>query len=358
MKLFSKRNKLNLDYLQRDNSFSTQRHKLSPQFLKRKQELVNEEARSRLVSQIQFLSSSKIFLEAYILSEDKEKKKFTLSQTLLDNFSLSELGYKFSKVLKFRDLEIIGIQIGDDEAETMVTIYDDYKLFDLIETIILFSKEDKRKEVISRIDKIFSEEACNWKIIKHLITRNTGENLSDITNQLKDDKLADKLRAYDDFYENDDYVNSAKISADILNIIFSDFLQNNKKKQIESIKENIVNLVVDNVEGKNEKKEEMKEYIEQLLINSKNLSNNIFDVRHSEKHTIKIKNPYIYKLISQNNMSLIEFVVTSLKDEFILSEDWENIKAEYLQKYNINKNMIYFYPEKEKPEIDADDIPF
>ena len=88
------------------------------------------------------------------------------------------------------------------------------------------------------------------------------------------------------------------------------------------------------------------------------MSNNIFDVRHSEKHTIKIKNPYIYKLISQNNMSLIEFVVTSLKDEFILSEDWENIKAEYLQKYNINKNMIYFYPEKEKPEIDADDIPF
>lgn len=356
MKLFSKRNKINLDYFQRERSGPLLKNKIPPQYLKRKQELINEETRSRLISQIQFLASGKEFLEPYSLSEDKEKKKFTLSQNLLDNFSLSELGYKFSKILKFREVEMIGIQISDDEAETVVTIYDDYKLFDLIETIILFSKEDKREEVISRINKIFSEESCNWKIIKHLITRDTGENLNDVINQLKDEKLSDKLRAYNDFYENDDYINSAKISADILNIIFSDFLQNNKKKQIETIKDNIVNLTVGNTEEKNEKKNKMKEYIDQLLDISKNLSNNIFDVRHSEKHTIKITNPYIYKLISQNNISLIEFVVTSLKDEFILSEGWEEIKAEYLQKYNINKETTYFYPEKE--DIDIDDIPF
>src|SRR3989344_4054567 len=213
MKLFSKRNKPNLDFTQRDRIAVNSRHRLPPQFLKKRQELINEEARNRLISQIQFLATSKTFLESYVLSEDKEKKKFTLSQTLLDNFSLSELGYKFSDFLKFRELELIGTQITDDEAQTIITIYDDYKLFDLIETIILFSKDAKREDVIFRIDKIFSEEACNWKIMKHLITRNTGENLSDITNQLKDSKLVDKLKAYDDFYEYDDYVNSAKISA-------------------------------------------------------------------------------------------------------------------------------------------------
>lgn len=356
MRLFSKRNKPSTELQTRDRYFDTNRSRIPTRIIKRRQELLSEEARNRIVSQIHFVSHGKDFLESYILADDRNDKTICLNSNLLDNFSLAELGYKFSVYFKYRKgFQFIGSQVSDDEEQSVVTIYDDYKLFDLIETIILFAKEGCREDLILRINKIFQEEKINWKIIRHLITKDTGENLSDMINQLKDPKLVSKLKAFYDFYENEDYINSAKVSADILNIIFSDFLQGNKKTKIEQIKNNIVDLVVVNEKEIDQKKKEMKDYLQELLVSSKNLNNNIFDIRHSEKSTIKISNPFIYKLISNNNISLVEFVLTSLKDEFILTETWEAIKTEYLEKYKIDKNTNYYYEEDKE---DFSDIPF
>ncbi|MCA9358781.1 hypothetical protein KC926_01090 [Candidatus Kaiserbacteria bacterium] len=354
MKLFSKRNDRSQD------RYPIQYRDRIGSSYGRRTEIISQKTRTRLVSLIRFLTSSDNFLEQYILIDNKKEKIHYFNLNLLDNFAEAELGYKFSAYFKFypflfRKTEIVPSRNSEGEDEN----YDDYVLFDLLETTILFSKSKQRKDVIQRINEILIEEKTGFCISKNLITREGGDDLKNISPQLKDIQLKSKIAAYFDFFEKDEFINAAKISADIINIVFSDE-KSDKKVKIKDLTKEISSHVVNNKLEKTKRISEFENILNESLKISNTLNNQIYDIRHSEKDRISVTNDFLYKMICVNNIALIEFVLTSLKDKFIVSEDWESIKDSYIERYKINKSTYYYIPDKTKEddEIDPDDIPF
>jgi hypothetical protein len=358
MKLFSKRNE------RHPERYSMQYRDRPALYPSRKTEIIHQKTRTRLVSLVRFLTSSDHFLEQYILVDNKKEKIHYFNQILLDNFAEAELGYRFSNYFKFspflfKKTVIVQTRSAEDEEET----YDDHVLFDLLETTILFSKSKNRDDVIQRINEILTEEKTGFCISKNLITKEGGDDLKNIFPQLKDNQLKSKISSYFDFYGKDEFINAAKISADIINIVFSDE-KSDKKSTIATLIKEIANQVIDNKNEKTKRVSEFETILNDALKISNTLNNQIYDIRHSEKDRVSTSNDFLYKMICVNNIALIEFVLTSLKDRYIVSEDWESIKDSYIERYKINKSTYYYIPdekinnEDDEEIINPEDIPF
>jgi arsenate reductase-like glutaredoxin family protein len=294
-------------------------------------------------------------LEWFILFENQREEKIFFDKDKADNFSLAELGYKMSDFFEFEDFAMIQLERKNKFSETSEFYFDDYKLFDLIEMVILFSKNKMRPEVIRRFNSIFQEENVDYQIVEYLITKRSGETLKTLLTLLKDDNLKRKLGSYFNSHSSGDFIASSKISADILNAIFSGYIKDDKPKKIAEIINRLVDKIVTGDTKKDGQKLRLVGYIENLLKISKNLSNDIYDIRHTEKSTIQPTNDDIYKLISSQNMSIVELVVTTLKDDYVLGDNWEKIKEDYIKKYNIDKTTRLVI---KKPGIKEPDLPF
>jgi hypothetical protein len=356
MKLFSKRNTPG------DLGVSDERRIVSTLRTGRRAELISSEARNRLIAEIKFLSSRDDFLEWFIFFENKKKETIFFDKDKIDNFSLAELGYAMSDYFEFEYFKMVQSErkiryASDDERSD--TYFDDYKLFDLAEITILFARPDQRPELIKRFNTIFEEERTNYEIVQHLITKKTGENIKSLKNIIKDDALRGKLNNYLNYEADGDYLNAAKVSAEIVNILFSGYIKDDKPSVIKSIKEKLVNALLNSSDAKGEKGIALDKHIDSLLKNAKDMSNDIYDVRHTEKSTLEVRNENIYKLIARNNIGIAELVLTSLKDEYVISDDWEKIKQDYIEKYKIDPNTRLTIKKLEPIEtIDLSEIPF
>jgi hypothetical protein len=355
MKLFSKRNtRPNVNTLD-ERRYSGVRT--------RRTELLSLEARNRLIAEIKFLSSRNDFLEWFILFENGRKETIFFDKGKIDSFSLAELGYAMSDNFEFENFKMVEIErkiryaTNDERSEKY---FDDFKLFDLAEITILFAKSRERPNVIKRFNTIFDEENTDFQIIEHLITKRSGETLRSLKNILKDDNLRIKISSFLEFETSGDYINSAKISSDLVNLIFSGYIKDNKPKEIKALKIKLINKLLNSDDESDEKHIRLDKYIDSLLKTAKELSNDIYDVRHTEKSTLVISNDNIYKLISSHNMSIVELVLTTLKDDYVLSNDWETIKKEYIEKYKIDPNtrLTISKPIPDDVPIDLSEIPF
>lgn len=363
MRFFSKRNKIpiygyrhDLSTIPSSSSFA-RRGSFFAERAKRQKEILNLECRNRLLAQIKFIASTQDFLEKYILVEDKGEKIFFINQKMFDDFSIAELGYKFSGSINLRTLDFKKIVLNS-ENNGEVSYYDDFILFDFIETIILFTQKKKRGEIIQRFNTILKEEQMEYSIKESLITKDTGDDLKNISNQLKDEKLQKKIKSYFDFFENEDFLNAAKVSADIVSIIFSD---HSKKKQetIEALCKKISGKLVINDDNKPERITEMQKMLNGQLSMVTTLNNGIFDIRHSEDNRVRVSNNYVYKTVCLTSIALVELVLVTLKDDFIISDDWEAQKETYTEKYRINRDVSYYIPAPSTlDDIDPEDIPF
>jgi len=352
MKLFSKRHterRIGTDRI-------AYRHRV------RRNELLSSEARNRILAEIKFLSSSNDFLEWHILFEDKRQDPSIIyyDDAKIDDFCLAELGYKMSDTFQFYRFEMRQakqtIRYASEEEDPEL-YYDDYKLFDLAEITILFSKASERKKVIERINSILKEEDTDFEIVEHLITRRNGDDLRGMMGVIKNEQLKTKLERFYEYYSKKDYINAAKSSADIINIIYSDEVQAGKKKQIEAMKAKLSkNLINDNSK---DKKERLAKHLDTSLRLARALNNDIYDVRHTERSTLKPHGDNIYKMVATQNLMIIELTLTGLKDDFVLSDDWEHIKSEYIEKYKINiKSRNIYKPRDDDMPIDLSEIPF
>jgi hypothetical protein len=351
MKLFSKRNRLIQEY---SDSSRFSRYTL------KKKELISSEIRNRVASEIKFLASSNDYLEWFILFENQKQDRIFLDKAQADNFSLAELGYSMSDYFEFENFKVIELEqeiLSPSRHESQKEKYfDDFKLFDLAEMIILFSKNDKRQEVIKRFNLIFHEESADFQIVEHLITKKTGETLASLSSILKDEELKAKIGLYFQLRKSQDYKMAAKTSSEILNIIFSDYIKKKKTKKVEEIVEKLTSKTLATKDSK--KIEQFKQYINDLLQIAKSLSNDIYDVRHTEKSTIRVSNDGMYKLISNDNIALAELVLTTLKDDFVIDDNWEKIKQDYIGKYQINPTIRRAIRKPKEEPVNLDDIPF
>jgi len=349
MKLFSKR------HVERRIGADSLNYRRIP----RTNELLSTEARNRLIAQLRFLSSKDDYLEWHILFADERNQPaaITFDEFKIDDFSQIELGYRLTDNFDFHDFtmrktkQAIKYAVDDSPFEEY---YDDYRLFDMAEITILFAKKEKRIEVIERIGSILKEENTDYEIVEHLITRKRGDDLKAILGILKDEDLKKKIERFFDYYSKQDYLNASKISADIVNIIFSDNDETAKKIAIQDIEQKLSKHLI---EGEKAKQNKIAKHIDDALMLARNLNNDIYDIRHTEKSTLKPKGDNLYKLVARNNLSIIELAITALKDDFVLSDDWENIKSEYIEKYKIDTNVRRVKRLKEQP-LDLEDIPF
>jgi len=354
MRLFSKRNKK----FKYGDDF-----RYSSRFLRSPYELISSEARNRITSEIKFLSSNDDFLEWFILFENRKEIKTFFDKDKVDHFSLSELGYAMSNFFEFENFKIIQQERDGKYPENTnkkEKYFNDYALFDLAEIVILFAKDKKRCDVINRLNTIFSEEDTDYQIVEYLITKKSGETLKTLVTLLKNDNLRAKIGTFFDLYDKNEYVNSSKISADIINIILSGNSKDHKPQHILDIKKRLIKKIIKDSTKNNDKSKRFMLYFDDILKSSKNLSNDIYDIRHTEKSTIEIINENIYKMVSNLNMSLAELILTALKDDYVLGDNWEKIKNEYIKKYKIDKNirLVIENPEKEQGDIKVEDIPF
>lgn len=209
----------------------------------------------------------------------------------------------------------------------------DYYILDLIEIMVIFSKESKREEFVKRIKEIFYEEReqNTFTIHWYIIIENNSNEFQSIIPFIKDAKIRDKLETY---YRvkatNPDSSILAKTSADIINYILSSEAWE-FKKYMDSLFNKIWSKIA------LDKPEELTNLLLKLADYWKWLNNKIDNVRHTERSTIPIiEQCWIYKFIADNNMNIIELIITSLPEDYISNWDVSEVKKWIVEKYNLD----------------------
>jgi hypothetical protein len=315
-----------------------------------KGKFIKDSLRNRLKEQIKYMVRSKSYLEPMMYVNNATSGETYLHTGTLSDLSMREVGYDLDSFINLKDLSY--------REET----YQDAKFFDLIELIIIFSKKDRRAELVSRLEVIFKEEGQEYSIHGHMIVSRENDGLRSTIPLLKEKNLQIKIKEY---YEQRlvtsvNFEILAQISADIIQLLFSSPKKRNKTKEYaEELCEQIASRWTDKT-----KVAELKKLLSETVKNSKELANQIQNVRHTDRTTIPVEAPDLYKLIANKNINIAELVILSLPEKFISSQDPEDIKLSYLAQYGLSKESGWAV--KDKPlidysgldEINPDDIPF
>lgn len=64
----------------------------------------------------------------------------------------------------------------------------------------------------------------------------------------------------------------------------------------------------------------------------------------------------MYKLVALNGIQLIEFIITSLPEEFLIAEEADEVKNSYYKQFDIEKDNYWVRNKIDKK--DDDDLPF
>ncbi len=322
MQLFSKRNIY--DGTQEDKTF------LKPTL------------RRRIVQEIKYLSSCEKFFERCFLVHDKNEDNWFLDNESMSGISSRELGYDIVDFFNFRSFKIV---VPDDAMN-------DYILFDLIEMLLIFSKEGARKQVRERFQKHFLEEGNEYKVYDFLIAKKDVEGVKPYVSFLKDKILRDKFEQY--YTANLNSIKNfellARISADILQFLFSAEKKDKTKKYSSNLVQNLAAKIVDKPDICS-----FAELLNKTVLNIKDLNNQISNIRHTDKHTLLVDNLSIFRLITANNIYIAEMVVLADPENYFFSQKAIDVKNDYIQNYNIPVTG-WIIPKHQ--DVNVDDIPF
>lgn len=306
---------------------------------------LKQSLRNRLIKEIFYISTNDKFLERCFLVNDQKKRSWFLDDKSMRELSSRELGYDITRQFNFSNFALV-----DDVA------IDDFKLFDLIELLLIFSKEDSRKSVRERFQKMFFEEGDEYMVHDFLIAQKNIDGIAPYVPFLKDKILKDRFEQYYSLSQNvtKNYEVLARISADILQFIFS---AKKQKKTKEHSKKIIAELATKCVHKENVTS--FSDLLDQAVVTAKNFNNQISNIRHTDKSTLLTDNPTVFKLITANNIYLAELVILSNPEEHFFSQKAIDFKNEYIQKYNIPvSGWIIADPKKTYGDINIEDIPF
>lgn len=337
MELFSKRNSTSL--FRRGFAIERRQDDDNKKFL-------SSELRTRICSQIEYITNSSNYLERFLLVDNKDIEKFYFNYEALSYLGKRELGYDISEL--FNSYHTIDYGKGNEK-------YNDEKLLDLIELIIIFSKNELRDVVISDFKNTFQEEDDSYIFHDFMIFKKTSSNIRSITPLIKDKLLKNRLEEYIKNTNSSNYEILARVSADILQNIFSSPVDQAKtKKYSEEICEEIAKTWTTK-----EKQEDLKNLLSEEVKSLKSFNNQISNIRHSDKSVIPIGTPDFYKVIAVKNMAMVELVILSLPERYILEQKPEKLKEGYLSKYKINMNTEWIIKkQEEEDDIRVENIPF
>jgi hypothetical protein len=273
--------------------------------------------------------------------------RYYLERNSLHKLSMRGLGYSMTEICNCSDLSF------DLDS------YQDIKFFDLIELFIIFTKEDRRSSFIDRINEIFREEGDRFIIHDFLIIDKRAGGLRPLIPLIKDlllrDKLSELLSESLLIGSNSGGEVSARISADVLQILFSD---PDGKIDTKTYASDLCNKIATRWTTEDHVND-FSNLINETVLNAKKLGNEISNIRHTDGYTIKVEFPGFYKLISNNNTSIAELVILTFPEKYLIRQDPDGIKKSYLEKYSIDKEFgKVISKEEENMFISPDDLPF
>lgn len=302
---------------------------------------ITQSLRNRLKHEIKFIvTSTERYIEPFLISIDKKDSSIHLHGDSLKDLTVSELGYDLTDILNCYQVEL-----ATDE-------YTDFYLFDLMEILFIFATEQKRTDLIKRFQDILIDERCDFIINNFMVVYKRETGLRAITPLIKDRVLKAKL---EDYYagprlRSTNYEVSARITADILQYLFSSKRQkSDTKKQTEALCKKVA--LKWTTKGNSN---DLAKLISDTVLVAKSLNNQISNVRHTDKFTIPVDNLSFYKMVTNLNFSIIELVIQSFPEDYIISKSATDLKSEYMLRYkliNQKEHIIDSTPS-------ADDIPF
>lgn len=348
MKLFSKR--YSKFQIRRFSRFSLSKERDDADlFLK-------ESLRVRLQQEIKYVVNSNDYIDPFLVVIDEfngrgdHRKETYLREEALKDISLRELGYDFSSVFSAKDFSFNGEE------------YSDTKLMDLIETLLIFSQTQKREELERRFQKIFDDEQDSFTLHGGMVIEKGLRGLESVVPLIKEKNLQEKINGYFSSrrsLERPNWEVLARASADVLQLLLS---SPKRKKETKSYAEGLCLKVAEKWTIK-EKRKTLAYLLSETIKNAKALSNEIANVRHTDRSTIPVDSPDFYKLIATKNIALAELIILSLPGEYISQSDLEEIKASYLNKYRVDKTQVWSTKRTrefngDSEEIRPEDIPF
>lgn len=310
--------------------------------------LLDERLRTRLLFELRHITTRLDFLEPYLLTKLTDSSTM-INEDHLKEFSSAEIGYDITKYINVYEMEVIRI------ADNGNKMPDDYVLFDLIEIIIIFAKKTMRDEIVKRLNDIFAEQNSDFKIQEWMINIRGKGTLSDYASLLKDDILKAKIQSHNSLTgETLTHQALASNSAGALQFIFSGNSQKDTKKMSEDI---IGKISKEWTTEENAPK--LEEIINNLVKLAKDMSNQISNIRHTDRNTIQTNGQAMYELIYKLNMALVKLSIDSDPTKYFENRKAEDIKTDYSNRYSVDLSVYDNATEVDDNQpLDLSTIPF
>src|SRR3989339_994844 len=284
--------------------------------------IVESNVAVRLQKEIKYIIENGDYIERFLLLYDKNDKIFCLQDDSLKDLGMREIGYDITQNINTSSISFLGL-------------FSDKQLFDLLELLIIFCKNDKREDFVNRIVRIFREENMPFVIHKWMLYKKDTTGLRSVLPFIKSNLLKNKL---EEFYavnnQNPNYQVMAQVGAGLLQMVFSsDKEQGDTKKYCENLCKEVALKWTDDKHV-----EVLADLLSTTVKNAKDLSNQIFNIRHTDQYAIPVDNPNFYKLVAWDCVAIVELAILSLPEKFISTDDPESMKNNYLSSYKLDKD--------------------
>lgn len=308
---------------------------------------LSDSLRNRLLQQLRYFTSTDRYIEQCFIVHNQRDEDYYLRSRSMRDLSMRELGYDLTEAIDF------------DTITPKESSFTDVKLFDLVEVIIILSKNDKREEVVNRIKEVFREEGDDFSVHGFMIISKENGGLRSVAPLIKEKVLREKIQAY---YSQHNIVapqweSLARISAEIVQTLFS---SPESKNDTKNFAQDLCSKLASSWTTA-ERREELASLLSETVKNAKDLSNQISKIRHTDRTTIPVDTPDFYKLIASKNINLAELAILTLPQNYISEQSPESVKEKYLEDYQVDRASRWVVKKKAQgipDDINPDDIPF
>ncbi len=268
-------------------------------------------------------------LEPFILKQDVDTEEYFLNIDELDNLSNREIGYSLSYFIT-SECEIITRES-----------YDDRFLLDIIELFIIFSTN--RNQLIARLGNIFIEEGAPLAVIKGFVELAQQYSNTPSVLQIKNPVIREKYKILLNLSQTDDgFEEQARLSADIIQYIFSSPISQGETKDYS---EELCSKIAKLLSSKDH--EELSKLINDYIKLIKKMNNSVYNIRHTDKSTIKLESNIFYKVIASSGKSIIEMVFSLLREDLIEEVSIDSLKETYMKTNQVRNKVTKFHQEED-----------
>ena len=308
--------------------------------------LLSDKLRTRLNHLLRYITSGTNFLEPFMLIRVGNSDRYEIYTKSLKDFSDAEIGYDITENLNTDTMEIHKF---NDEGEKS---HDDPKLLDLLEILVVLSKDEIRTDLIRRFNDIFKDESSTFAISGWMVIPTNQSGLSPLIPLIKNPTLKEKLNSLRSINGSLSAQAKARNAADAVQYIFSSDVKGKTKNETEQL---LTNIAMRWTEP--EKVDDLYELMNRQVLLAKEFNNEIGNIRHTDRHTISIEGPGMFELIYKINMSIVELAIVTEQEKYIEEKTASEIKNGYSKNYQIDLGQAFKRKLPDEP-IDLSEIPF